>query len=92
MEQLHFFSVDPNHFKKEIANEVKTYLDEFLKNFKPVQPKEYLSRKDVATLFGVDISSVHNWAKNGRLNPLGIGGRIYFLRTEVEASLKQINV
>ncbi|RTZ05453.1 helix-turn-helix domain-containing protein [Flavobacterium sp. GSP6] len=82
----------PNEFKKEIANEVKTHLDEFLKHFTPVQPKEYLTRKNVADMFQVDISTVYNWSKSKRLNPYSISGRIYFLRSEVEASLKPINV
>ena len=82
----------PNEFKKEIVNDVKTHLDEFLKNFKPEPQKEYLSRNDVAKMFGVDISTVSNWQKSGKLNPLGISGRVYFLRSEVEASLKPLNV
>ena len=82
----------PNEFKKEIANEVKTHLDDFLKHFTPVQPKEYLTRSDVAKMFSVDISTISNWQKSGKLNPLGISGRVYFLRTEVEASLKPLNV
>ncbi|EKT4498919.1 helix-turn-helix domain-containing protein [Flavobacterium psychrophilum] len=82
----------PNEFKKEIANEVKTHLDEFLKHFKPEPQKEYLSRNDVAKMFSVDISTVSNWQKSGKLNPLGISGRVYFLRSEVEASLKPLNV
>jgi DNA-binding transcriptional regulator YiaG len=82
----------PNEFKKEIVNDVKNYLDDFLKNFKPIPQKEYLSRNDVAKMLGVDISTISNWQKSGKLNPLAISGRIYFLRSEVEASIKPINV
>jgi DNA-binding transcriptional regulator YiaG len=82
----------PNEFKKEIVNDVKTYLDDFLKNFRPIPQKEYLSRNDVAKMLGVDISTISNWQKSGKLNPLAISGRIYFLRSEVEASIKPINV
>ncbi|ELV7523932.1 helix-turn-helix domain-containing protein [Flavobacterium psychrophilum] len=80
----------PNEFKKEIANEVKTHLDEFLKHFTPIQPKEYLTRSAVAQMFSVDISTISNWQKSGKLKPLGISGRVYFLRSEVEASLKPL--
>ena len=82
----------PNEFKKEIANEVKNHLDEFLKHFKPEPPKEYLTRNDVAKMFSVDISTVHNWCKSKRLNPLGIGSRVYFLRSDIEASLTPLTV
>ena len=90
MEKIEIIT-NPNEFKKEIAQEVKTHLDEFLKNFKPEPKKEFLSRKDVATMFGVDVSSVHNWTKAGKLRALGISGRVYYLRSEVEASLIPIN-
>ena len=82
----------PNEFKKEIANEVKAHLDEFLKHFTPPPPKEYLTRSDVARMFSVDISTISNWQKTRKLNPLAISGRIYFLRSEVEASLQPLNV
>ena len=80
------------HIKSEINEGVKIQLQEFLKHFTPTQPKEYLSRKDITEMFGVDLSTVHNWCKSKRLNPLGIGSRVYFLRSEVEASLKPLNV
>lgn len=82
----------PTEFKKEIVNDLKSHLDEFLKHFKPEPKKEYLSRNDVAKMFGVDISTVSNWQKSGKLNPLAISGRVFFLRSEVEASLTPLNV
>ncbi|MDP1995536.1 MAG: helix-turn-helix domain-containing protein, partial [Ignavibacteria bacterium] len=62
------------------------------KNFKPKLPNEYLTRQEVAQMLSVDISTVHNYCKRKILNPLGIGGRVYFIRSEVEASLKPLNV
>ncbi len=91
MEKIQFLEVTPQQLKKEISQDLKTYLDEFLKNFTPQQPKEYLTRKGVAELLSVDLSTVHNWCKSGKLKPLGIGKRVYFLRSEVENSLLTLN-
>ena len=91
MQTVQFISTTPEQLQKEIANEVKIHLDQFLKNFKPKLPNEYLSRQEVAHMFGVDISTVHNWCKSKRLNPLGIGSRVYFLRSDIENSLKPLN-
>ncbi|KRB54705.1 helix-turn-helix domain-containing protein [Flavobacterium sp. Root186] len=91
METIQFLNYSPKQLQSEIAASVKTQLEEFLQNYQPQQPKEYLSRKNVAEMFGVDISTVHNWCKSKRLNPLGIGSRVYFLRSEVEASLTPLN-
>lgn len=89
---IQFLATTPQQLKKEIANEVKNHLDEFLKHFTPQPQKEYLSRQDVSKMFSVDISTVSNWQRTGKLNPLGISGRVYFLRSEVEASLKPLNL
>lgn len=89
---IQFIQYTPEQLKAEINEGVKTQLQDFLKHFAPVQPKEYLTRLEVAKMFSVDISTVHNWCKSKRLNPLGIGSRVYFLRSEIESSLKPLNV
>lgn len=92
MQTIQFISTTPQELQNQINEGVKIQLQDFLKHFTPTQPKEYLSRQDVSKMFGVDISTVHNWCKSKRLNPLGIGSRVYFLRSEVEGSLKPLNV
>lgn len=91
MATIQFIQYTPDQLEAQIAAGVKNQLEDFLKHFKPVQPKEYLSRQEVAQMFGVDLSTVHNWCKSKRLNPLGIGSRVYFLRSEIESSLKPLN-
>ncbi|OXB08876.1 helix-turn-helix domain-containing protein [Flavobacterium plurextorum] len=91
MAQIQFVATSPQDLKNEITADVKVILDDFLKNFKPVQPAEYLTRQQVAKMFGVDLSTVHNWSKSGKLKPLGIGSRVYFLRTDIEACLIPLN-
>ena len=92
MQTIQFISTTPQELQTQISEGVKNQLQDFLKHFAPIQPKEYLTRSDVAKMFDINICTVNNWCKSKRLNPLGIGSRVYFLRTEVEASLKQLNV
>jgi predicted DNA-binding transcriptional regulator AlpA len=92
MATVQFIQTTPQELQNQINEGVKVQLENFLQHFKPKQPNEYLTRRNVADMFGVDISTVHNWCKSKRLNPLGIGSRVYFLRSEVEASLKPLNV
>lgn len=89
---VQFVATSPQELKNEITGDVKAILDDFLIHFKPVQPSEYLSRNQVKEMFNVNIGTVNNWSKQGRLNPLALGSRVYFLRSEVEASLKPLNV
>ena len=88
---VQFIQYTPEQLQSEISKGVKSQLDEFLKHFKPVQPAEYLTRQQVAKMFDVDLSTVHNWCKSGKLKPLGIGSRVYFLRTDIEACLIPLN-
>lgn len=92
MSTIQFISTSPQELQTQINEGVKRQLEDFLKNFKPKLPNEYLTRQEVAKMFNVDISTVHNWCKSKKLNPLGIGSRVYFLRSDIEASLKPLNV
>ena len=91
MESIQFIKVTPDELKNQITDEVKSHLNEFLKNFKPKQPNDYLTRKEVAKLFSVDISTIHNWCKSGKLKPMGIGSRVFFLRSDIEESLTPLS-
>ena len=91
MEAIQFVGTSPQDLKNEITADVKVILNDFLKHYKPIRPAEYLTRQQVAKMFDVDLSTVHNWCKSGKLKPLGIGSRVYFLRTEIEASLIPLN-
>lgn len=88
---IQFIQYTPEQLQAEISNGVKIQLQEFLKHFKPIQPAEYLTRPQVAKMFDVDLSTVHNWCKSGKLKPLGLGSRVYFLRTDIEACLIPLN-
>lgn len=92
MQQIQFIQTTPQQFQREINEGVKIILEDFLKNFKPKLPNEYMTRQEVAKMLSCDISTVHNYCKRKILNPLGISGRVYFLRSEVEGSLKPLNV
>ncbi len=92
MEVFQITQTNANDFKTEILKGVKIQIDELKSQFQPKEPKEYLTRQEVAKMFNVDLSTVHNWSKSKKLNPLGLGARVYFLRSEIEASLIPLNV
>ena len=86
--QLHHTT--PAQLQEAILQGVKSQLEQLSKNFQPKEPEEYLTRNEVAEMLKVDISTVHNWSKSGRLKRYGIGNRIYFKRTEVEQAIKEL--
>lgn len=84
---IQFIQVSPEELESKILEGIKVHLDLFLQDFKPKSPTDYLTRKEVAELFDVDISTIHNWCKSGELTPYGIGNRVYFKREDVDNSL-----
>lgn len=92
MSSIQFIQTTPQDLQNQINEGIKNQLNEFLKHFKPEQPKEYLTRQQVAQMFNVDLSTIHNWCKSGKLKPLGLGARVYFLRSDIEQSLQPLNV
>jgi predicted DNA-binding transcriptional regulator AlpA len=92
MATVQFIQTTPQELQNQINEGVKSQLENFLKHYQPKQPNEYLTRSDVAKMFNVDLSTIHNWCKSGKLKPLGLGARVYFLRSDIEQSLQPLNV
>ena len=61
----------------------------------PQQPvstnDEWLSRKNVAKMFGISTDTVDNWSKVGILKSYQRGRRVFFKRSEVELAPAQKN-
>lgn len=91
MKQIQLVAITPEDLKNEITKEIKVILNEFSKHLKPAKPEKYLTRTEVAEIFSINISTVNNWTKKGILKPLGIGCRVYFLRSDIENALVSLN-
>lgn len=92
MEAVQFIQTTPQELERKIREGVKSELSAFLQHFKPKEPNDYMTRQQVAEMLDVDLSTVHNWTKKGTLTSYGINGRVYYIRSEVEQSLKKISV
>lgn len=79
---------------EELITELRSRWKEDLENLRiDLQPKsteEYLTRNEVSQMLKVDLSTVHNWTKEGKLRRYGIGKRIYYKRSEIESALVEI--
>lgn len=79
--------VNIHYLLTEIANEISGIKS----NFQTKAPAENMTRKEVAEFLKCDESTVHNWAKKGKLKKYAIGNRAYYKRHEVEAALINTN-
>lgn len=75
-----------------ISQTIKNQLDDLKKTFQPKEPNQYLTRNQLKDWLNVDLSTIHNWGKRKILKPYGIGGRVYYLRSEVEAKMIELNL
>lgn len=92
MEKVQFIQVTPQELQEAIIDGVKSQLDELKKSFQPKEPTDFMTRTEVAELLKINLSTVHNWTKNGILTSYGIGGtRIYYKRKEVESAIIKLN-
>jgi len=90
MKQIQFIQITPEQLKEKIVEGVKTQLDDLKEHFSPKEPTEYLTRKDVADLFKVDISTIHNWTVKDILKAYSIGRRVYYKRDEIELAIVEL--
>lgn len=57
---------------------------------KDLSQNELLTRQETADYFKCDLSTIHLWSKQGKLNKHCIGNRVYYKRSDVETAMKQI--
>lgn len=91
MKESSQIQLNTEQLQTEILKKLKAELLELSKNFQPKEPKEYLTRQDVAELFQVNISTVSNWKNDGVINAYGMGGRVYYRRSEIDKAMIKIN-
>ena len=86
-EIVQFIQTTPEQLNEAIISGVKSELEKLKAEFQPKQPTEFLTRNEVKELLKIDLSTVHNWTKRGKLKAYGIAGRVYYKRCEVELAL-----
>ena len=78
--------------KEELLSNLRSIVREELEEFKDNLPElvnddDLLTRKEVADLLQIDLSTIHNWTRKGRLKSYGIGSRVYFRRRDIDEAL-----
>ncbi|WP_167607628.1 helix-turn-helix domain-containing protein [Maribellus sediminis] len=88
---IQFISIVLNELIQPLKNQIKEEFKELKRQVQPKEPEEYLTRNEVKDLLKVDLSTIHNWTKRGKLKAYGIGNRVYYKRSEVEQAIKPLN-
>ena len=80
-------NASPEDLINQFVTIVRKEIEDLKRNYQPKQPEEYLTRHEVADLLKIDKSTVHNHVKKGVLKQYGIGGKVYYKRSEIEAKM-----
>ncbi|MBS1669197.1 MAG: helix-turn-helix domain-containing protein [Bacteroidetes bacterium] len=71
---------------KQLANSVSKVIDDKIKQLQPTEGIEkYITRKEVASMYGISLVTVHSWINAKLLNPYKVGQKTLFLLSEVKA-------
>ena len=89
-ERIELVSLTTQDLKTLFCKVIQEELGALKKELEPKQPNSYLTRKEVAKMLKIDLSSVHNWSKRGILKPHQIGNRVYYKLSEVENSIVEL--
>jgi hypothetical protein len=90
MTQIQLVGITPDALADLIDRRLNKRFNDVTKYLQPKEPTVYLTRKEVATLLSVDLSSVHNMSVKGILQKYQISGRVLYKRAEVENAIVKL--
>lgn len=87
---INLIELSVEDLKNLFCQVIKTELRVIKKDLKPKEPNSFLTRKEVAEMLKIDLSTVHNWRKKGLLKPHQIGNRVYYKLNEIESAIVEL--
>ena len=81
--------VNIDDFMTMLDEKINQALEKFQSSTNNAIPeKEFYTRDEVAKLLNISFGTLHNWKKEGILEPVKIGNRVYYPKIEVFSKLK----
>ncbi|GAA4289988.1 hypothetical protein GCM10023163_02600 [Aestuariibaculum suncheonense] len=84
------YGVTPEELNETVQKGIEARLDDLKEYFQPKTPEELLTKKETCELLKIKLTCLHNWAENGILKKYGLGGKVYFKRSEIESALVEL--
>ena len=84
MNAIQITQFTPNELKSLLMEGVQQVVNQIREEFQPKTPTEYLTRKQVAKMLDINLTTLNNWTKKRILTSYAIQGRVYYKRDEVE--------
>ena len=84
MNAIQITQFTPNELKSLLMEGVQQVVNQIREEFQPKTPTQYLTRKQVAKMLDINLTTLNNWTNREALTSYGIQGRVYYKRDEVE--------
>lgn len=84
--QIQELTVD--ELTEKIAEKLLFKIENYLKQIAEKDDDVLLTRLEVADYLKVSLTTIHHWSKNGILEPLRIGNRVYYKRKTIIDNLE----
>ncbi len=91
MENVQITNITPKELENLVFESIKRHSDLLKKSVIEIASSDLMTRDEVALLFQINFSTLHSWTKKGKLKSYGIGGRVYYKKSEVNESLIKLN-
>ncbi len=91
MGQIQLIQITVDELQDLIAESIDSRFEEFEKHFQKIDSSEYIERAQVAEMLNINLSTLHNWTKQGKLISYGIGRRVYYKKHEIEKAIIRLN-
>ena len=90
MNAIQITELTTNELKSLLMEGVQQVVNQIREEFQPKTPTEYLTRKQVAKMLDINLTTLNNWTKKRILTSYAIQGRVYYKRDEVERAFIEL--
>lgn len=90
MNTIQITELTTNELKSLLKESVKQELNQLKEEILCKTPTQYLTRKQVAKMLDINLTTLNNWTNRGVLTSYGIQGRVYYKRDEVERAFIEL--
>ena len=90
MNTIQITELTTNELRSLLKESVKQEFNQLKEEILCKTPTQYLTRKQVAKMLDINLTTLNNWTNRGVLTSYGIQGRVYYKRDEVERAFIEL--
>ena len=84
-------NLSPLDLEQIIKEAIKNQMEEFRRTLSIDTPDVLLTRSEACSFLKINMTTLWNWSKKGKIISYGIGNRVYYKKSELLESLVRIN-